>query len=85
LGILGQIEHRVVVRQRVYASSEEVGAADPVLGVFGGSGECARVHVGAHLKKELKRAMEMRRVREELKWKKKKDLETMRKEREIRV
>jgi len=36
------------------------------------------------LKKESKRAMEMRRVREELK-RKKKDLERMRAEREIRV
>jgi uncharacterized membrane-anchored protein YhcB (DUF1043 family) len=36
------------------------------------------------LKKESKRAMEMRRVREELK-RKKKDLERMRTEREIRV
>ncbi len=35
--------------------------------------------------KESKRAMDMRRVREELKRKKKKDLETMRTEREIRV
>jgi hypothetical protein len=73
------------VRQSVYASSEEAGAAGPVLGVSGGSGECARVHVGADLKNESKRAMEMRRVREELKRKKKKDLETMRTEREIRV
>jgi hypothetical protein len=72
------------VRQRVYASSEEAGAAGPVLGVSGGSGECARVHVGADLK-ESKRAMEMRRVREELKRKKKKDLETMRTEKEICV
>jgi hypothetical protein len=36
-------------------------------------------------KKESKRAMEMRRVREELKREKKEDLERMRTEREIRV
>jgi len=86
MGILGRIEHRVAVRQRVYASGEEARATDPLLGVSGGSGECAGVHVGVdEAEEESKKAMEMRRVREELKREKKEDLERMRMEREIRV
>lgn len=67
------------MRQHIHASSEEAGVAGPVIGVSGRSGDW-RV-----CKKESKRAMEMRKVREELKRKKKKDLERMRTEREIRV
>jgi hypothetical protein len=58
----------------------------PYLGFLEGVASVPKLMLGLmRLKKESKRVMEMRRVREELKRKKKKDLERMRTEREIRV
>jgi hypothetical protein len=57
----------------------------PYLGFLVGVTSVPKFMLGLMRLKESKRAMDMRRVREELKRKKKKDLERMSTEREIRV